>query len=156
MASLESVQDYLISLEKSVKALQKEVHRIRQKIEDPDGEKAKARSENNSFKHPQKISEDLRAFLGLAQGEMISRSDVTKRIFAYAKEKGLNSGKIIKTDDALHALLTPEQGVDITVTNLQRYINHHYVGKAPKAEPESQSQPEPPTPRKGKPKVAKA
>jgi upstream activation factor subunit UAF30 len=154
MACLESIQDYLISLEKSVKALQKEVHRIRQKLEDPDGEKAKARSENNSFKHPQNVSDELKAFLGLGKDDTISRSDVTKRIFAYAKEKGLNSGKIINLDDTLKALLTPGEGVDITVTNLQKYINHHYLSKVVVSPMESQESAAPT--KKGKPRVKKA
>ena len=153
MASLECIQDYLISLEKSVKALQKEVHRIRQKLEDPDGEKAKARSENNSFKHPQVVSDELKAFLGIGKDDMISRSDVTKRIFAYAKEMGLNSGKIIKLDETLKKLLAPGEGVDITVTNLQKYINHHYLSKATPVASQTEVAA---TAKKGKPRVNKA
>lgn len=127
MASLESIQAYLVSLEKSVKSLQREVHRIRQRLDDPTGEKAKLRSENNSFKKPQTVSDHLKTFLGLSADEQISRSEVTKRIFAYAKEKGLNNGKVINTDDTLKALLNPVDGQQITVTNLQKYINHHYI-----------------------------
>jgi len=135
-----------------MKALQKEVHRIRQKLEDPDGEKAKARSENNSFKHPQVVSDELKAFLGIGKDDMISRSDVTKRIFAYAKEKGLNSGKIINLDETLKKLLAPEEGVDITVTNLQKYINHHYLSKATPAASQTEVAV---TAKKGKPRVNK-
>jgi chromatin remodeling complex protein RSC6 len=130
MASLESIQSSLLSLEKSIKALQRETHKIRQKLDDPTGEKAKARSENNSFKKPQQVSDQLRAFLKLADGEMISRSEVTKRIFAYAKENSLNNGKVINLDATLKDLLKPLEGQDVTVTNLQKYINHHYTSSA--------------------------
>jgi chromatin remodeling complex protein RSC6 len=130
MASLESIQASLLSLEKVIKALQRETHKIRQKLDDPTGEKAKARSENNSFKKPQQVSDQLRAFLKLADGEMISRSEVTKRIFAYAKENSLNNGKVINLDPILKDLLKPMEGQDVTVTNLQKYINHHYISSA--------------------------
>lgn len=63
----------------------------------------------------------------LADGELISRSDVTKRVFAYAKENSLNNGKVINLDATLKELLKPAEGQDVTVTNLQKYINHHYV-----------------------------
>jgi chromatin remodeling complex protein RSC6 len=127
MASLESIQSSLAALEKAIKALQRETHKIRQKLDDPTGEKAKARSENNSFKKPQQVSDQLRAFLKLADGELVSRSDVTKRIFAYAKENKLNNGKVINLDQPLRDLLKPADGQDVTVTNLQKFINHHYV-----------------------------
>lgn len=127
MASLESILASLQALEKTVKALQRETHKIRQKLDDPTGEKAKARSENNSFKKPQQISDQLRAFLNLAAGDLVSRSDVTKRVFAYAKENGLNNGKVINLDQTLKDLLKPMEGQDVTVTNLQKFINHHYI-----------------------------
>lgn len=131
MASLDSIQSSLLSLEKSIKALQRETHKIRQRLDDPTGEKAKARSENNSFKRPQQVSDQLRAFLKLAADETVSRSEVTKRIFAYAKENKLNNGKVINLDDSLRSLLNPVDGQDVTVTNLQKYINHHYIKATP-------------------------
>jgi upstream activation factor subunit UAF30 len=153
MASLESIQASLVALEKVVKALQRETHKIRQKLDDPTGEKAKARSENNSFKKPQQISDQLRAFLKLADGELVSRSDVTKRVFAYAKENGLNNGKVINLDQTLKDLLKPMEGQDVTVTNLQKFINHHYVSTKAATAVVAEAQPsEPKLPAK-KPKV---
>jgi chromatin remodeling complex protein RSC6 len=134
MASLDSIQSSLLSLEKSIKALQRETHKIRQRLDDPTGEKAKARSENNSFKRPQKVSDQLRSFLKLGADETVSRSEVTKRIFAYAKENKLNNGKVINLDDSLRSLLNPVDGQDVTVTNLQKYINHHYIKPVPVAD----------------------
>ncbi len=139
------------ALEKAVRALQRDIHKIRQKLDDPTGEKAKARSENNSFKRPQQVSDELRKFLGLAEGEMVSRSDVTKRVFAYAKERGLNNGKVINVDDALKSLLNPVDGQDVTVTNLQKYINHHYKKAVPAGGGDTPST----EPKSKKPKVVK-
>ena len=132
---MDSIIAQLQALEKAVKALQRVNHKILQRLEDPTGEKAKARSENNSFKKPQQVSDQLRAFLKLSSDELISRSDVTKRVFAYAKEHNLNNGKVINLDPVLKDLLKPADGQDITVTNLQKFINHHYI-KTPKPETE--------------------
>ncbi len=131
MASLESLQAQIQALEKVLKSLQRATHKVLQRLDDPTGEKAKARSENNSFKKPQKVSDQLRSFLKLADGELISRSDVTKRVFAYAKEHNLNNGKVINLDATLKELLKPAEGQDVTVTNLQKYINHHYIKDTP-------------------------
>jgi chromatin remodeling complex protein RSC6 len=154
MASLDSIQASLAALEKIVKALQRETHKIRQKLEDPTGEKAKARSENNSFKKPQQISDQLRAFLKLPDGELVSRSDVTKRVFAYAKENGLNNGKVINLDQTLKDLLNPMEGQDVTVTNLQKFINHHYISNKTAVEPVTDDSTPPKAPVK-KPRVTK-
>lgn len=155
MDSSAAIQATLQSLEKMVKSLQREVHKIRQRLDDPTGEKAKARSENNSFKKPQQVSDQLRKFLGLGDGEMISRSEVTKRIFAYAKDKKLNSGKTINLDAPLKELLKPVEGQDITVTNLQKYINHHYVTAAAAAAAAAETPAKAPAATK-KPKVTAA
>lgn len=125
--SLETLQAQLQSIEKTIKSLQRSTHKLLQRLDDPTGEKAKSRSENNSFKKPQKVSDQLRAFLKLGDDELISRSDVTKRVFAYAKENNLNNGKVINLDPVLRDLLRPAEGQDVTVTNLQKYINHHYI-----------------------------
>lgn len=147
---MESILASLQALEKAVKSLQRVNHKILQRLEDPTGEKAKARSENNSFKKPQQVSDQLRSFLKLGKDEMISRSDVTKRVFAYAKENNLNNGKVINLDPVLKELLKPAEGQDITVTNLQKFINHHYI-KAPKVVAEK-TEPK----KSAKPKVSKA
>ena len=121
----------LESLETAIKSLHKEMRKIRQLLEDPSGEKAKKRSENNSFKRPLKISEKLRLFLKLAPGETISRSEVTKCINKYATENNLKDGQKIKLDDNLRDLLQPPAGVDITYLNIQRYMKDHYIKDEP-------------------------
>ena len=123
------------SLETAIKSLHKEMRKIRQLLEDPSGEKAKKRSENNSFKRPLKISEKLRAFLKLAPGDTISRSEVTKCINKYATENNLKEGQKIKLDDNLRDLLRPPEGVDITYLNIQRYMKDHYIKDDPAPAP---------------------
>jgi predicted transcriptional regulator len=52
-----------------IKLLRKDLRKVKSLIEDPLGEKAKARSTSNGFNKPLDISEELRKFLKLAAGE---------------------------------------------------------------------------------------
>ena len=136
------------SLESAIKSLHREMRKIRQLLEDPTGEKAKKRTENNSFKRPLKVSDKLRTFLQLQPDEMISRSEVTKRINQYAAEHNLKNGQKINLDAALKDLLNPPEGTDITYLNIQRYMKDHYIKDTP---------PPPTEPvKKGRPAVKKA
>ena len=147
-------------LAKEIKALRKDVRKIRQHIEDPLGEKQAARTQNNGFNKPLDVSPELRQFLGLAADEKISRSQVTTRINAYVTEKGLKAGQNISLDATLKALLNPPEDVQITFLNIQKYINPHYVkeAKAPRAKKTTETpagEPAPPKEKKMRPKVAK-
>jgi upstream activation factor subunit UAF30 len=156
-------------LAKELKALRKDVRKIRQHFEDPTGEKQAARSQNNGFNKPLNVTDKLRAFLSLAADEKISRSQVTGRINTYVTEKGLKAGQNITLDATLQDLLQPPEGTQITFLNIQKYINPHYI-KDPTTEKkprEKKVKPEPvgagdaspdvaPKEKKVRPKVAKA
>ena len=131
--SLESIQTELSALRVDVKNLAKLVRKIRSTQDDPDGEKAKKRAENNGFNRKQEITPALRAFLELPDGELVSRSEVTKSVNKYITEKGLKhpeNGRQIVMDDKLKELLAPPEGVVVTYLNLQKYLSPHYVKKA--------------------------
>lgn len=131
--SLETIQTELAALRADVKALTKIVRKVKTHQEDPDGEKAKARSANNGFNRKQEITPKLRDFLGLPEGELISRSEVTKKVNAYITEKGLkhpDNGRQLILDDKLKDLLQPPADVVVTYLNLQKYLSPHYVKKA--------------------------
>ena len=110
-----------------IKLLRKDIRKVKNLIEDPQGEKAKARSTSNGFNKPLDISEELRKFLKLAAGEQISRSQVTKKVNEYVTEKGLKQGQNINLDAALKAILDPPADVQVTFLNIQKYINKHYI-----------------------------
>ena len=132
--SLETIQTELAALRADVKALTKIVRKVKTHQEDPDGEKAKARSANNGFNRTQEITPKLRDFLGLPEGELISRSEVTKKVNAYITEKGLkhpDNGRQLILDDKLKDLLQPPADVVVTYLNLQKYLSPHYVKKEP-------------------------
>jgi chromatin remodeling complex protein RSC6 len=97
------------------------------------GEKAKARAANNGFNRKQEVTPKLREFLGLAEGELISRSEVTKFINKYITENNLkhpDNGRQLVLDDKLKDLLQPPADVVVTYLNLQKYLSPHYVKKA--------------------------
>jgi chromatin remodeling complex protein RSC6 len=130
--SLESIQTEIAALRNDIKNLSKLVRKIKNTQEDPDGEKAKARAANNGFNRKQDVSPKLRAFLELPEGELISRSEVTKTINKYITEKGLkhpDNGRQIILDDKLRDLLAPPADVQVTYLNLQKYLSPHYVKK---------------------------
>jgi upstream activation factor subunit UAF30 len=121
-------------LKSELKSILKLLRKIRAHQEDPTGEKAKERATNNGFNRVQEITPELRDFLGLAEGEKISRSDVTKRVTAYISENGLkhpDNGRMIILDNKLMELLKPPEGVQVTFLNIQTYLNPHYI-KPPK------------------------
>lgn len=130
--SLETIQTELSALRIDVKNLAKLVRKIRSFQEDPDGEKAKKRAENNGFNRKQEITPLLRRFLGLAEGELVSRSEVTKSVNKYITDNGLKhpeNGRQIVLDAKLKELLAPPEGVQVTYLNLQKFLSPHYVKK---------------------------
>jgi len=132
--SLETIQTEIAALRADVKSLTKIVRKVKNTQEDPDGEKAKARAANNGFNRKQEITSKLRDFIGLPEGELISRSEVTKFINKYITEKGLkhpDNGRQLILDDKLKELLQPPADVIVTYLNLQRYLSPHYVKKEP-------------------------
>jgi upstream activation factor subunit UAF30 len=148
----------LDDLAKELKALRKDVRKIRQHIEDPTGEKQAARTQNNGFNKPLGVSDKLRAFLSLGADEKISRSQVTRRVNEYVEAKGLKAGQNISLDAALKEILEVPEGVQVTFLNIQKYINPHYVKEV---KPETEKKPRakkddaPPTEKKSRPKVEK-
>jgi len=127
---MEDIKQEIADLRSEIKSLTKIVRKIKTKLEDPDGEKAKARAANNGFNRKQNISEELRAFMGLAAGEQASRSEVTKFLTKYITDKGLKhpeNGRQIVLDDTLRALLKPPADVQITYLNVQKFLSPHYI-----------------------------
>ena len=127
--SLESITTELAAIRSELKSLTKLVRKVKAKQDDPDGEKAKKRAENNGFNRKQKVSDKLRAFLGLKKTELISRSEVTKAINKYITDKGLkhpDNGRVLVMDDKLKNLLDPGD-TQVTYLNLQKFLSPHYI-----------------------------
>lgn len=134
MATIESLSADVATLRSDIKNLAKLVRKVRSFQEDPTGEKNKERTKNNGFNRQMKVSDGLRKFLSLGPDESISRSEVTRRVNTYIKEKDLkhpDNGRVIVLDEKLTKLLSPPEGVQITFLNMQKYISPHYLEPAP-------------------------
>ena len=127
--SIESVLEEITALRNDIKTLSKIVRKVKAKQDDPNGEKAAKRAENNGFNRKQVISEKLRVFLELPEGELVSRSTVTRAINKYVNDKGLkhpDNGRVLVLDDKLRNLLEPPAETQVTFLNLQKYLSPHY------------------------------
>lgn len=145
VGSLNGLRETISTLHAQLKKLEKRVAR-----EIKDARKRKRRTtpqldENgvakparlSIFEIPTKLSDDLCVFLGKPKGSEMSRSNVTKAVTTYIKEKGLKNKHDIKPDAPLKKLLGVADTEGLTYFNLQRYLNKHYVkvvkAEAPKA-----------------------
>ena len=128
--SIESVLTEIAALRSEVKSLSKICRKIKSKQDDPTGEKAASRAKNNGFNREQAVSEKLRKFLDLKEGELVSRSTVTRAINKYVTAYGLkhpDNGRVLVLDEKLKNLLQPPDDVQITFLNLQKYLSPHYT-----------------------------
>lgn len=83
------------------------------------------------FTKPTKITDELATFLGKSKGSEMVRGDVTKAIMNYVKERKLNNKQQINADGALKKLLRLSDKDELTILNLQRYLNPHYLKAVP-------------------------
>jgi upstream activation factor subunit UAF30 len=131
--NLTTLKDTVASMLSQVKKLEKRVHREikdarKRKRRTPATEGADAKPRAPSiFERPTQVTDELCKFLGKANGTLMSRSEVTKAVNNYVKEKGLKNKHDIKPDAALKKLLTISDADKLTYFNLQRYLNRHYI-----------------------------
>ena len=146
--TMESLFNEITALRSEMKSLAKIVRKIRSTQEDPNGEKAAERSKNNGFNRLNEVDSTLREFLGLAEGEMISRSDATRRVNQYVKDNGLkhpDNARVIILDDKLKVLLNPPADVQVTVLTIQKYLSPHFIKTdTPVKKPAEVAEPESP------------
>lgn len=127
--STESILEEIAAIRNDIKSLAKIVRKIRATQEDPTGEKSANRAKNNGFNREQKITEELRVFLGLPKDQLVSRSQVTRAVNKYVKDNGLkhpDNGRVLVLDKKLRDLLKPPEGEEVTYLNLQKYLSPHY------------------------------
>jgi chromatin remodeling complex protein RSC6 len=112
-------------MEKKAAKLQKvaDKRRRRKVVEGEEGKPARI----SIFQIPTNISPALCAFMGRPAGSQESRSNVTKYITNYVKEKNLKNKHDINGDAALLKLLNLKKEDKLTYFNLQKYLNIHYI-----------------------------
>lgn len=117
-------------LEKKSTKLQKLADKRRKRKAPVEGEEAKP-ARVSIFQIPTDISPQLCAFLGRPAGSQESRSNVTKFVTTYVKEQNLKNKHDINPDAKLRSLLNVKADEKLTYFNLQKYLNPHYLKKAP-------------------------
>lgn len=132
-SNLATMRETVAALMGQIKRLEKRTHR---EIKDARKRKRRVKTDENGveikrapsiFERPTKISTELCSFLGKAAGSEMSRSEVTKAVNNYVKEKGLKNKHDIKPDALLKKLLGVPEGEQLTYFNLQKYLNKHYI-----------------------------
>jgi translation initiation factor IF-2 len=113
-------------LEKKAAKVQKLADKRRRRKAPVEGEEGKP-ARVSIFQIPTGISPALCAFMGRPAGSKESRSNVTKFITTYVKEKNLKDKHDIKGDAALLKLLNLKAEDKLTYFNLQKYLNVHYI-----------------------------
>ena len=138
-SNLNTLRETVSAMLGQVKKLEKRVHRElkdarKRKRRAPPAEGTEAKPRVLSiFERPTKVTDELCKFLGKPNGTLMSRSEVTKGVNNYVKEKNLKNKHDIKPDASLKTLLAIGEGEPLTYFNLQRYLNRHYVKAVPQA-----------------------
>ena len=95
--------------------------------------KSSGNRQPSGFVKPTRISDELAKFLGKTIGTEMARTEVSKEINAYIREKGLQdkaNGRKIHPDASLSKLLALTSADELTYFNLQRYMKHHFIKEA--------------------------
>lgn len=91
--------------------------------------KKSSESENNGFKRPTQISNELCDFFGKPHGTLMARTDVTKELSNYIRENKLQdpkNGRNIIPDQKLRKLLRIGKTDELNIFNMQTYMVPHY------------------------------
>lgn len=114
-----------------LKAAQKAGGRRRRVVQVSDETKAKRAP--SGITKPTNVSDAMCEFMGKPKGSLIARTEVTKFITNYIKEKNLKDATVkrhINPDAALRKLLNVPAADQLTYFNLQKYMTSHFPAKA--------------------------
>jgi len=133
-----NMKTVIVALLSDLKKLEKQIPREIKKASKSRRRRAAAVTEGGEpvakkesvFTKPTPISDSLCTFLGVAKGSLLSRSEVTTKVCAYAKTHSLMDKQVIKADAPLRKLLALTEKDELKILNLQRYLKPHYLKPA--------------------------
>jgi len=134
-----SLAGLIKDIQSSLKPVLKEHDKLRKIVERIQKKRDNARKSPSGFAKPNKISDELCDFIGVAHGTEKSRTDVTRYINAYVREHNLNkptNRRVILPDEKLKKILKPNNDEDVTFFVLQRLISHHFPTAGAKSAPQ--------------------
>jgi len=126
---ISSVQVEMKSIQQTLKLLTKEYEKQKKVIAKVQRKRENAKKSPSGFAKPCKISNELCKFVGIPEGSERSRTDITRFINAYVKEKNLNNPENRREffpDEKLRAILNVTDKEKVTYFILQRLIAHHF------------------------------
>ena len=133
LTSLSSLKSHITVLNNQVKMLEKSVNKKLKVLEkEANKNKNKGNRKPTGFASSGPVSSSLCKFMNVDDGTEFARTEVTRYLIKYIKEKKLQdteNKKIIKPDAALKSLLKPKKHEEVTYFNLQRHMNKHFVKK---------------------------
>lgn len=137
VTELDNALTTIRNLKTRLQKLEKQVHRDTKALnKKASGKRARKPRDPNApksgFAKEGPVSDEMRKFLGLKKDELISRTDVTKRIHEYCKTKNLQDPadkRQIKPDASLRKLLKMNKDDDLTFFNLQKFMKVHFPNK---------------------------
>ena len=135
VTQLTSVRTLLAGLTTQVRQLQRRSEK-ELKTAQKSGKKVRKATGNRNpsgFVKPTPISDALAAFLKKPAGTQMARTEVTREINSYIREKKLQdpaNGRKINPDGPLRKLLNVEKNGELTYFNLQRYMSPHFIKAA--------------------------
>lgn len=125
------IQSQITQLERSVNKDIKSLRKV------ADKSKSKGNRKPSGFAKSSKISDTLCTFMNKPIGTEMARTEVTKFIIGYIKEKGLqqeDNKKCIKPDESLRNLLGVKSEDEVTYFNIQKFMNKHFIQHSPSVE----------------------
>jgi chromatin remodeling complex protein RSC6 len=136
LKDLDTAVSLIKDLRGRVAKLEKQVHRdtklANKKLKGRKKRVVDPNAEPSGFAKPGPVSAELGKFLGLKGDELISRTNVTKRINAYCRDNKLqleSDKRKIVPDAPLKKLLKMNDGDELTFFNLQTYMKKHFPNK---------------------------
>jgi chromatin remodeling complex protein RSC6 len=126
---ISSVQLEMKSIHQTLKLLTKEYEKQKKVIAKVQRKRENAKKSPSGFAKPCKISNELCKFVDIPEGSERSRTDITRYINAYVKEKNLNNPENRREffpDEKLRAILNVTDKEKVTYFILQRLIAHHF------------------------------
>jgi chromatin remodeling complex protein RSC6 len=130
-AKLQQMASLFASMKSDYKTLEKVFSReLKSAQKNSKKRKSSGNRQPSGFVKPTRISDELAKFLGKTVGTEMARTEVSKEINAYIREKGLQdkeNGRKIHPDASLSKLLALTAADELTYFNLQRYMKHHFI-----------------------------
>lgn len=128
---LQTLVSALASLRSELRGIERQVEReLRAARKATDKKRRKnVNRQPSGFVKPTLISSELAAFLGKANGSEMARTEVTREINTYIRDKSLQdkeNGRRILPDAKLKKLLKLKDDDELTYFNLQKFMSPHF------------------------------